>query len=116
MEIQKIAEVCHAAHQSYRGLINETPQDKWDNLKPERQAKLVQAVYRVINHPDITQQAQHGEWVKCIVKYGWKYGEVYDEGKKEHPCILPYSLLPENQKKKDALFLAIVNALMAKKP
>lgn len=45
------------------------------------------------------------------VNDGWVYGEVKDADKKTHPCIVPYNELPEFQKKKDHLFIAIVKAL-----
>jgi hypothetical protein len=39
------------------------------------------------------------------------YGEVKDAVAKTHPCMVPYDDLPEFQRKKDALFLAIVRVL-----
>jgi hypothetical protein len=44
-------------------------------------------------------------------KDGWVYGEVKDAEAKTHPCIVPFEELPEFQKKKDALFCAIVDSL-----
>jgi hypothetical protein len=44
-------------------------------------------------------------------KNGWKLGPVKDADKKEHPCLIPFDQLPEFQKKKDALFCAIVDSL-----
>jgi hypothetical protein len=34
-----------------------------------------------------------------------------DEGTKTHPCLVPFADLPEDQQRKDALFIAIVQAL-----
>jgi len=42
---------------------------------------------------------------------GWKYGEVKDPDKKEHPCFVSYEELPEQQKVKDALFVGVVRAM-----
>lgn len=42
---------------------------------------------------------------------GWVHGEVLDRPNKVHPHLVPYDQLPASQKKKDALFLAIVTAL-----
>jgi hypothetical protein len=42
---------------------------------------------------------------------GWRYGEAKDEGAKTHPCPVPFAELPEDQQRKDALFVAIVQAL-----
>ena len=43
---------------------------------------------------------------------GWKYGEVKDADKKEHPCMIPYEELPVEQRAKDYIFKQIVNSLM----
>ena len=44
---------------------------------------------------------------------GWQFGMVKDAEKKEHPCMVPYSLLPEQQKAKDLLFGTVVRAVLA---
>ncbi len=40
----------------------------------------------------------HEMWAKTRIEQGWCYGEVYDDAKKTHPCIVPYSMLPESEK------------------
>ena len=42
---------------------------------------------------------------------GWNYGQVKDAEKKTDPSIVAYEALPENQKIKDHLFVAVVNSL-----
>jgi len=54
-------------------------------------------------------------WLEDKKKDGWVYGEVKDAEAKTHPCIVPFEELPEFQKKKDALFCAIVDSLSANK-
>lgn len=49
--------------------------------------------------------------MKEKVDAGWVFGEIKDADAKTHPCIVPYDELPEFQKKKDHLFIAIVKAL-----
>lgn len=49
--------------------------------------------------------------MKEKIEDGWVYGDEKDTEKKTHPCLVPYEELPEFQKKKDALFQAIVDAL-----
>ena len=43
-------------------------------------------------------------------KDGWTYGTVKDAEAKTHPCLLPYSELPQEQKIKDQLFISVVMA------
>lgn len=40
----------------------------------------------------------HEVWSQGRIKEGWKYGAVRDDAKKETPCLVPYSELPENEK------------------
>lgn len=43
----------------------------------------------------------HEVWAKGRVDSGWKYGPVRDDAKKETPCLVPYSELPESEKDYD---------------
>lgn len=43
----------------------------------------------------------HNVWAKNRINEGWKYGKKRDEEKKETPCLVPYSELPETEKDYD---------------
>lgn len=43
----------------------------------------------------------HEVWAKSRVNEGWKIGPVRNDSKKETPCLVPYSELPENEKEYD---------------
>ena len=43
----------------------------------------------------------HDVWAAGRIKEGWKYGPVRDDLKKETPCLVPYSELPESEKEYD---------------
>lgn len=43
----------------------------------------------------------HNVWSKNRIKEGWTYGEKRDDIKKETPCLVPYSELPETEKDYD---------------
>ena len=43
----------------------------------------------------------HDVWAAGRIKEGWKYGPVRDDLKKETPCLIPYSELPESEKEYD---------------
>ena len=40
---------------------------------------------------------------------GWSWGPVKDPERKQHPCMVPYDQLPQEQRAKDYIFRAIVN-------
>lgn len=43
----------------------------------------------------------HDVWAAGRIKEGWKYGPIRDDLKKETPCLVPYSELPESEKEYD---------------
>lgn len=59
----------------------------------------------------LTGEESHNNWLAYKLREGWRYGPVKDTAKKYHPCLLPYSELPPEQKLKDTLFSQIVVAL-----
>ena len=63
-------------------------------------------------NPDAGPEASHNSWLREKGYAGWKYGEVKDEEKKTHPCMMPFDELPAEQKAKDYLFRQVVHSLM----
>lgn len=45
----------------------------------------------------------HENWAKQRINDGWKYGEKRDDIKKEHPCLIEYEKLTEEEKKYDRI-------------
>jgi hypothetical protein len=45
----------------------------------------------------------HDIWTEKMMKDGWVYGKERDEKKKQDPCILPYTALPDDEKEYDRL-------------
>lgn len=43
----------------------------------------------------------HDVWAVGRIEQGWTYGPVRDDAKKETPCLVPYSELPESEKEYD---------------
>lgn len=43
----------------------------------------------------------HEVWASGRIEQGWTYGPVRDDVKKETPCLVPYSDLPESEKEYD---------------
>lgn len=55
-----------------------------------------------------TPRHLHESWCIWKKEHGWRYGPVKDPQAKTHPCLVDYGRLPEQQKIKDRLFIAIV--------
>jgi RyR domain len=56
----------------------------------------------------------HEEWSRARLQQGWKHGPVRNDGRKEHPDLVPYDDLPEAEKEIDRkAALATVRAILA---
>jgi ryanodine receptor 2 len=56
----------------------------------------------------------HENWAKRRLDEGWIYGDQRNDQKKQHPCLVPYPQLPEEEKAYDRLIAEeTVRAIMA---
>ena len=110
-DISGIAQVCHEANRRYCLTIGDASQAPWEDAPAWQRESAVKGVEFNIANPDAPASASHDSWLAVKRADGWKFGAVKDAEKKEHPCFVPYEELPEEQKRKDALFKAIVGAL-----
>lgn len=53
---------------------------------------------------ELTEQlaeSTHDTWAQNRINQGWTYGPQRDDAQKLHPCLIPYSDLPDSEKKYD---------------
>ena len=50
---------------------------------------------------EILAKNVHEIWAQERLNDGWTFGSERNDHKKEHPCLLPYEELPENEKNYD---------------
>ncbi len=50
---------------------------------------------------EILAQNVHENWAAERINLGWKFGHERNDLKKEHPCLIPYEELPEDEKEFD---------------
>ena len=43
----------------------------------------------------------HDLWAAERIAQGWSFGPRRDDARKQHPCLIPYSELPESEKEFD---------------
>lgn len=108
--IEAAAQAAHEANRAYCIAIGDLSQPAWE-VAPDWQKisarKGVLGVYQG-NGP----KESHEGWLQEKRDTGWKHGPVKDPERKEHPCMLPYDELPAAQKKKDEIFISVVNAVL----
>lgn len=111
MTTEQIAEVAHETNRAYCHVIGDNSQIPWDGAPEWQKNSAINGVQFHLDSPEAGPSGSHESWLKEKEADGWKYGEVKDVDKKEHPCFVPYEELPSDQKVKDALFVGVVRAL-----
>lgn len=111
MTTEQIAMVCHEANRAYCDTLQDASQKSWAEAEQWQRDSAIKGVQFRLDNPDAPRSAQHDAWMQDKLNDGWAYGEVKNPDLKLHPCIVPYDELPEEQRLKDALFQAVVDAL-----
>lgn len=107
------ARVCHEANRALQIVQNDPSIPvalSWDMTSEEQRQSVRRGVLGILDGN--TPEESHASWLSLKIKTGWTWGPVKDEGTRRHPLLVPYSDLPESGKVKDALFSAIIHALM----
>lgn len=105
-----IAKVCHEANRAYCLAMGDDSQPAWEDAPEWQRKSAISGVQFHHANPDAGPDASHANWLIDKERDGWKYGPVKDPVKKEHPCFVPYELLPVEQRAKDYIFRAICHA------
>lgn len=106
-----IAKVCHEANKVWCEANGDDTQKHWADAEQWQRDSAIMGVKFRKENPNAGHDAQYNAWMADKVKDGWVWGEVKSAQTKEHPCLVPFDELPEFQRKKDALFCAIVDSL-----
>ena len=68
-----------------------TPNDTSDVELSEELLELVELI----------AENTHDNWAAGRIVEGWTYGPVRNDDLKQHPCLVPYNELPDNEKRYD---------------
>jgi hypothetical protein len=108
-ETEQIARVCHEANRAWCEANGDISQLPWDQADQWQRDSALEGVQKALD--GATAEELHESWIAFKEADGWVYGDVKDPVAKTHPCLVPYGDLPEEQRRKDPLFAAIVSAL-----
>ena len=111
MTIEQIAEICHEANRALCVATGDNSQPSWSDAPDWQRESALNGVKFHLANPDVSASHSHEEWLREKLTTGWKYGAVKNPDTKEHPCIVPFEELPEDQQAKDCLFQFIVRGL-----
>lgn len=107
IDIARVTHEVNRAIQAFQGDPDVSP--AWDDAPVWQRESAIYGVMGALNGN--TPEQSHESWLAQKEADGWIYGPIKDEDVKTHPCLLPYNLLPDEQKIKDHVFVAIVQAL-----
>lgn len=112
MTVEEIARACHEVNRTYQmfqdaGYIS-LP---WSEAPEWQKWSAVLGVRMVLECPKTTAEQNHEHWIQHKEEQGWRYGPILDSDKRTHPCLMSYDNLPESQKAKDNIFMAVINGL-----
>ena len=79
-----------ATGQPYNEIANE------DQMK-----SLIDGIRYADEHPNMTPEQNHENWMKMKISQGWKCGPIKDFEKKTHPDLVPFDQLSDVEKRKD---------------
>lgn len=110
-QLTAAARAAHEANRAWCIAHGDMSQPAWDDAPGWQRASAENGVVGVLTGN--TPEQSHESWLAEKASTGWKYGPVKDPEKKEHPCFVPYSELPPEQKAKDHIFVGVVRAFIA---
>lgn len=106
--IEAAARAAHEANRAYCIALGDTSQPPWEEAPDWQRSSAIAGVRGVLIDGNGPRES-HESWLREKEATGWKYGPVKDPAKKEHPCFVPYDLLPAEQQAKDDVFTHVVN-------
>lgn len=110
MNADQIARIAHEVNRAYCHAIGDESQPSWGDAPGWQKDSAIEGVR---NHlaQELTPEQSHEAWFDHKVVEGWIHGDMKDPEKKTHPCLVPYSRLPQEQRVKDYLFAAVVREM-----
>lgn len=113
-EAQRIAQVTHEAVRAWQSANGQRAAPAWAHAPDWMKTATLEAVYWNTGDKPPTAAARHRQWVDEKKQAGWKLGPRKDGRRKTHPLMVPYSKLPEVERRKDALVSAVITSLTGK--
>jgi hypothetical protein len=111
MHVEDIARVAHEVNKAYCETIGDHSQKPWEEAADWQKQSALNGVRMQLDNPSVTPEDLHKSWLKEKADAGWTWGPTKNVEKKEHPCFIEYSRLPQEQTAKDYLFRAVVQSL-----
>lgn len=110
-QIEATARATHEANRAWCLAHGDTSQVAREEAPEWQRTSAINGIRGVLDGN--TPEQSHESWLAEKRATGWTYGAVKDPEKKEHPCFVPYAMLPPEQKAKDHVFVGVARAFIA---
>lgn len=107
-KVERAARLAHEANRLWCLIIGDDSQKPWDEAPGWQKDSARMGAQKALAGAGPIEL--HESWMNDKLAAGWVYGAVKDAEKKTHPCLVPYVQLPLEQRVKDYVFRAAVNA------
>jgi hypothetical protein len=105
-----VARMVHAVNVVYQEIEDDVAPSSYrlENESPDKQASVVSGVRRL--RMGMSLEQDHAAWCEDMTAMGFVHGEKKDPSAvpPTHPCLVPWDDLPESQKRKARMRLAII--------
>lgn len=98
------ARICHELNKVFCVHNGDFSQVSWSEAPESIRLSAISGIVEIFGGRILSPQQSHEAWREHKISSGWTWGDVKDEEKKTHPCLVPYEELPSMQKEKDTLF------------
>lgn len=109
--IEDIARIAHEMNRLWCQFTGDNSQKSWEESEDWQRQSSINGVNTILNNPTATPRDMHSSWLAEKQEAGWRFGEVKNPEKKEHPCFCEFDNLPWHQQAKDTLFFNVVTAM-----
>lgn len=111
-QIENFAKIAHDCNKSFCETIGDDSQQNWEDCSQAQKDSAIAGVKFHASNPNSKAEDSHLSWFKQKKEDGWVYGLIKIPDLKQHPCMVPFESLPEEEQMKDHLFKNIVDTLV----
>ena len=116
ISVEMLHELLHETNRTWCRITGDDAQSAWSEA-PEWQKRAtavgIAPVVRAMRTGNMPRpSANHEHWLEHKRAEGWTWGPVKDPERKKHPCMVPWSELPAEQRIKDVLYLCIIASVL----
>ena len=111
-EVTAAARAAHEMNRAWRTQLGDHSQLPWADAPDWAKDSAIAGARAIAEDPTLGPRESHRDWSEFKLADGWVYGEVKDEAKRTHPCLVPSDELPLEQRVKDVLFGVVVRAAL----